>query len=95
MEEYADSECAFSLDRYDSRPHPRPSQPKSDNANSVFWGGAMIWLPWRHFLHYGDYRVLKQFYPNMVAYADCECQWWECRLAHLPVGLNVKPRPVK
>jgi alpha-L-rhamnosidase len=42
--------------------------PKSDQANSVFWGGMMVWLPWRHFLHYGDARVLQRYYPNMVAY---------------------------
>jgi len=44
--------------------------PKSDQANSVFWGGMMVWLPWRHFLHYGDERVLRTYYPNMVAYVQ-------------------------
>ena len=44
--------------------------PKSDNANSVFWGGMLVWLPWRHFLHYGDVRVLTKYYDNLVAYVD-------------------------
>lgn len=44
--------------------------PKSDNANSVFWGGMLVWLPWRHFLHYGDLRVLTKYYENLVAYVD-------------------------
>jgi len=44
--------------------------PKSDNANSVFWGGALVWLPWRHFLHYGDARVLERAYDGMAAYVD-------------------------
>jgi alpha-L-rhamnosidase len=42
--------------------------PKSDNANSVFWGGMLVWLPWRHFLHYGDARVLSATYDSMAAY---------------------------
>ena len=42
--------------------------PKSDNANSVFWGGMLVWLPWRHFLHYGDARVLTATYDAMSAY---------------------------
>jgi alpha-L-rhamnosidase len=29
-----------------------------------------VWLPWRHFLHYGDVRILARFYANMVAYVD-------------------------
>ncbi len=44
--------------------------PKSDGANSVFWGGMMVWLPWRHALHYGDARILTRFYANMAAYAQ-------------------------
>ena len=44
--------------------------PKSDQANSVWWGGAVVWLPWRHFLHYGDVRVLTKSYASMVAYVD-------------------------
>jgi alpha-L-rhamnosidase len=44
--------------------------PKSDNANSVFWGGMIVWLPWRHYLHYGDIRVLQNYYSNMVAYVE-------------------------
>ncbi len=43
--------------------------PKSDQANSVFWGGMVVWLPWRHFLHYGDVRVLQRMYAPMMAYA--------------------------
>ena len=42
--------------------------PKSDQANGVFWGGMMVWLPWRHYLHFGDERVLTRFYDNMAAY---------------------------
>ena len=42
--------------------------PKSDQANSVFWGGMLVWLPWRHFLHYGDARVLATTYDKMAAY---------------------------
>lgn len=34
----------------------------------------MVWLPWRHFLHYGDLRMLQEYYPNMVAYVQCEAR---------------------
>ena len=44
--------------------------PKSDGANSVWWGGMMTWMPWMFYRHYGDDRVLQRFYPNMVAYLD-------------------------
>ena len=44
--------------------------PKSDGANSVWWGGMVVWLPWRHFLHYGDARVLRAFYGNARAYVQ-------------------------
>jgi hypothetical protein len=44
--------------------------PKSDQANSVFWGGMVVWLPWRHYLHYGDERVLRRMYAPMVGYLE-------------------------
>ena len=44
--------------------------PKSDGANSVWWGGMVAWLPWRHFLHYGDSRILRAFYGNARAYVE-------------------------
>jgi alpha-L-rhamnosidase len=66
---------AFSYARPGSGIPPGPGQmptvipgPKSDQANGVWWGGMMVWLPWRHFLHFGDARVLRRFYPNMAAY---------------------------
>jgi hypothetical protein len=37
-----------------------------------------VWLPWRHFLHYGDARVLKGAYANMVAYVDYLWAHHEC-----------------
>ena len=42
--------------------------PKSDQANSVWWGGMMVWMPWMYFRHYGDERVLQRYYPHMVSY---------------------------
>ena len=44
--------------------------PKSDQANSVFWGGMLVWLPWRHYLHYGDARILNRTYAASVAYLE-------------------------
>jgi len=32
----------------------------------------MVWLPWRHFLHYGDVRILQRYYSNMIAYVQCK-----------------------
>lgn len=34
------------------------------------WGTAMVQLPWYVYLHYGDKRVLKEFYPDMKTWVD-------------------------
>lgn len=34
------------------------------------WADAGILIPWRHYLQYGDERILKEFYPGMKRYAE-------------------------
>ena len=32
------------------------------------WGGAIVFVPYTFYKHYGDKEVLKKYYPNMVKY---------------------------
>lgn len=32
------------------------------------WGGAIIFVPYTFYKHYGDKEVLKKYYPNMIKY---------------------------
>lgn len=34
------------------------------------WGGAIVYLPWKLYLHYGDTDFLTDCYPNMCKWAD-------------------------
>lgn len=36
--------------------------------NCPWWSGMIIWLPWRHYLYYGDISFLREAYPAMKAY---------------------------
>lgn len=32
------------------------------------WGGAIVFVPYQFYLHYGDKSVLEKYYPNMLKY---------------------------
>lgn len=34
------------------------------------WGGAMVFVPYNFYKHYGDRAVIEEHYPNMTAYLD-------------------------
>lgn len=34
------------------------------------WGGAIVYVPWKLYLHYGDTSFLTDYYPNMCKWAD-------------------------
>ncbi len=34
------------------------------------WGGAIVFVPYNFYKHYGDSEVLREYYPNMVKYLD-------------------------
>jgi alpha-L-rhamnosidase len=36
--------------------------------NCPWWSGMIIWLPWRHYLYYGDVSFLREAYPAMKSY---------------------------
>ena len=36
--------------------------------NCPWWSGMIIWLPWRHYLYYGDISFLREAYPAMKSY---------------------------
>jgi alpha-L-rhamnosidase len=38
--------------------------------NCPWWSGAVVWLPWEHYLYYGDRRFLEESYGTMRAYVD-------------------------
>lgn len=42
----------------------------TDRGGSAGWSDAIITVPWNLYLLYGDTRVLKEFYPNMVKYIN-------------------------
>jgi alpha-L-rhamnosidase len=36
--------------------------------NCPWWSGMIVWLPWRHYLYYGDVSFLREAYPAMKSY---------------------------
>lgn len=36
--------------------------------NCPWWSGMIVWLPWRHYLYYGDVSFLREAYPAMTSY---------------------------
>ncbi len=34
------------------------------------WGGAIVFVPYNFYKHYGDKEVLEDYYPNMLSYLD-------------------------
>jgi alpha-L-rhamnosidase len=40
------------------------------NMADPWWGGVLVMLPWRLYLHYGDKRLLGETYPAMKAYVE-------------------------
>ncbi len=38
--------------------------------NCPWWSGVLVWLPWEHYLYYGDRRMLEQAYEPMRKYVD-------------------------
>ena len=38
--------------------------------NNPWWSGVLVWLPWEHYLYYGDRRLLEQAYEPMRKYVD-------------------------
>ena len=34
------------------------------------WGGAIVFVPYKFYKHYGDKAVIEEYYPNMLAYLD-------------------------
>jgi alpha-L-rhamnosidase len=40
------------------------------NMADPWWGGVLIMLPWRLYLHYGDKRLLHETYPAMYKYVN-------------------------
>lgn len=49
------------------------------------WGSAIVLVPYAYYRVYGDKRVLKKYYPNMVA-------WLRCMHGFCENGLVVKER---
>ena len=41
-----------------------------DDWNSPWWSGMIVWLPWQHYLYYGDRRMLEDAYEPMRKYVD-------------------------
>ena len=38
--------------------------------NCPWWSGVLVWLPWEHYLYYGDRRLLEEAYEPMRRYVD-------------------------
>ncbi|MEI8235108.1 MAG: alpha-L-rhamnosidase N-terminal domain-containing protein [Verrucomicrobiota bacterium] len=38
--------------------------------NCPWWSGVLVWLPWEHYLYYGDRRMLEEAYEPMRQYVD-------------------------
>ena len=38
--------------------------------NNPWWSGVLVWLPWEHYLYYGDRRLLEDAYEPMRKYVD-------------------------
>lgn len=34
------------------------------------WGGAIVFVPYNFYKHYGDIKLLEEYYPNMLLYLD-------------------------
>ena len=41
-----------------------------DDWNCPWWSGVIVWLPWEHYLYYGDRRILEEAYEPMRRYVD-------------------------
>jgi alpha-L-rhamnosidase len=41
-----------------------------DDWNCPWWSGMIVWLPWEHYLYYGDRRVLEDAFEPMKRYVD-------------------------
>jgi alpha-L-rhamnosidase len=41
-----------------------------DGWNNPWWSGMVVWLPWEHYLYYGDESLLKEAYEPMRKYVD-------------------------
>jgi alpha-L-rhamnosidase len=52
-----------------------------DDWNCPWWSGVIVWLPWQHYLYYGDRRILEEAYEPMRRYVD-----YLDRLARLGAG---------
>ena len=42
----------------------------SKDWNCPWWSGVVVWLPWEHYLYYGDRRLLEEAYEPMRKYVD-------------------------
>nr|MDO8114704.1 family 78 glycoside hydrolase catalytic domain [Candidatus Sigynarchaeota archaeon] len=40
------------------------------NMADPWWGGALVMLPWKLYLHYGDNGILQEAYPAMKKFVD-------------------------
>ena len=41
-----------------------------DDWNCPWWSGMIAWLPWQHYLYYGDRRMLEDAYEPMRKYVE-------------------------
>ena len=41
-----------------------------DDWNCPWWSGVIVWIPWQHYLYYGDRRVLEDAYEPMRKYVE-------------------------
>ncbi len=41
-----------------------------DDWNCPWWSGMIVWLPWEHYLYYGDRSFLAEAYEPMKKYVD-------------------------
>jgi hypothetical protein len=41
-----------------------------DDWNCPWWSGMVVWIPWEHYLYYGDKRLLAEAYEPMKKYVE-------------------------
>ncbi len=47
-----------------------PSRFDGQNLNGPWWGGMIVYLPWKIYQYYADQRILEESYPAMKKYVD-------------------------
>lgn len=59
-----------------------------DDWNCPWWSGMIVWLPWEHYLYYGDRSFLEEAYEPMRRYVD-----YLDRIAALGAGTRALDHP--